>query len=246
MVSFLCWRPDRDGYNNTLRGTIRVTKDLKFHASDLVLAVHGTDSRRYAGSIIQRLIDSNSFSKSDITYIDRGTMKTQLVSFKNAIKLVMVLPGKNAKDGRANFAQVLLQFIAGDAQLKSDIDKNAESNDLLNILAREALQIETSETASSNNQNGNVPSAAASVGEKNLVCSTLSPLPRQLRSLSFSKAGGHLNTHPIPFPIRGACAEHEFSHASSGSSHRARSQQADAGALFASRDTVKSAAAGRA
>ena len=96
-LSFLYWQPDKDGYKNIPRGTIRVTKDLHFHATDLVWAIHGSDNRSYAGTIIKRLIDSNTFCESDITYLDRGAMRTQLVSFKNSIKLVMVLPGKNAK-----------------------------------------------------------------------------------------------------------------------------------------------------
>ena len=160
LPSFLFWRPDYDGYKNIPHGTIRVTKDIMFNAIDLVWAVHGSNSRRYAGVVLQRVIESNALYESDFSYIQRGTVKTQLVSFKNAIKLAMVLPGKNAKDGRADFAHVLLQFIAGDAGLKAAIDKNAESTALLNILAREAIRIESCDTGPSN------ASAAAPAGER--------------------------------------------------------------------------------
>ena len=54
--SFQYWRPDYDGYNNIPCGTIRVTKDLEFHAVDLVWAVHGSSCRRYAGEVLQRVI----------------------------------------------------------------------------------------------------------------------------------------------------------------------------------------------
>jgi hypothetical protein len=150
LPSFLFWRPEYDGYNNIPRGTIRVTKDIMFNAIDLVWAVHGSNSRGYAGTVLQRVIESNALCESDFSYIQRGTVKTQLVSFKNAIKLVMALPGKNARDGRADFAHVLLQFIAGDPRLKATIDKNAESTALLYILAREAIRIETSDAGPSN------------------------------------------------------------------------------------------------
>ena len=171
LPSFLLWRPDYDGYNNIPHGTIRVTRDIMFHVIDLVWAVHGSNNRSYARVVLQRVIDSNALYESDFSYIQRGHVKTQLVSFKNAIKLVMALPGKNAKLGRADFAHVLLHFIAGDTQLKAAIDKNAESTDLLNILAREAIRIESSDAGPS------TAPAAAPAGEKPCVCMLAIPPP---------------------------------------------------------------------
>ena len=43
---------------------------------------------------------------------------------------------------REKFARVLYLFYAGDAELKSKIDDNAESKMWINILAREALKSE--------------------------------------------------------------------------------------------------------
>ena len=60
-LSFLYWRPDRDGYKHMPCGTIRVTKNLHFHATDLVWAIHGSDNRSYARTILKRLIDPNTF-----------------------------------------------------------------------------------------------------------------------------------------------------------------------------------------
>ena len=142
--------PEMD--HNTPHGTIRVTRDIMFHVIDLVWAVHGSNNRSYARVVLQRVIDSNALYESDFSYIQRGHVKTQLVSFKNAIKLVMTLPGKNAKLGRADFAHVLLHFIGGDTRLKAAIDNNAESTDLLNILARQGIRlgIESSDAGPSN------------------------------------------------------------------------------------------------
>ena len=50
-----------------------------------------------------------------------------MVSFANAIKLLMLLPGKLAQAHRSKFAQTLCQYYAGDAKLKAEIDRNAGS-----------------------------------------------------------------------------------------------------------------------
>ena len=48
-----------------------------------------------------------------------------MVSFANAIKLLMLLPGKLAQTHRSKFAQTLCQYYGGDAKLKAEIDRNA-------------------------------------------------------------------------------------------------------------------------
>ena len=65
-----------------------------------------------------------------------------IVSFPNTIKLLMLLGGKKAMIEREKFARVLYLFYAGDAELKTKIEDNAESKHWINILAREALKSE--------------------------------------------------------------------------------------------------------
>jgi hypothetical protein len=69
-------------------------------------------------------------------------LKIGMVSFANAIKLLMLLPGKLAQAHRSKFAQTLCQYYAGDAKLKAEIDRNAGSSEWLHVLAREALAAE--------------------------------------------------------------------------------------------------------
>ena len=134
----LNWRPHCDEYK-IKRGTVRITKESNINAIDLVSAVCSKD-RNDAARTLKRLIASEKLSDTDLTYISVGTTKKiSMVSFTNAIKLMMLLPGKLAQVNRQKFAQILHQYYAGTAELKAQIDRNASSPDLLHILAREAL-----------------------------------------------------------------------------------------------------------
>jgi hypothetical protein len=161
----ILWRPEHGEEHTIPSGTIRITKDLHIHAIDLIQIVCNTN-RNYAAQILRRIVAGNQFCVSDITFVVRGNRKTPLVSFNQAFKLMMVLPGVKAKDGRGKFAQVIHAFIAGDPELKTKIDENAESLHWFNVLARESLQAdraaasnrqthETSSSAGAANCNGN-------------------------------------------------------------------------------------------
>ena len=137
----LNWRPQCDEYK-ILCGTVRITKELNINAIDLVSAVCRKD-RNDAGKTLRRLIASEKLSGTDITYIYVGaTKKISMVSFTNAVKLLMLLPGKIAQANRGKFARILHQYYADSTVLKPQIDRNAASTELLHILAREALAAE--------------------------------------------------------------------------------------------------------
>lgn len=76
-----------------------------------------------------------------------GGPKTKLVSFRDAIQLVMVLPGKIAKETRAQFASIIERYLAGDKTLHAEIDGNAESNSTIAQLARESITSGDGESA---------------------------------------------------------------------------------------------------
>lgn len=135
------WLPVCDEYNVPC-GTVRVTKELNFHATDLVNAVCRR-GRNQAAWTLRYLITHKRFDESDFTYIYVGTVKKiRMVSFANAVKLLMLLPGKLAQANRSKFAQTLYQYYAGDAKLKAEIDRNAGSSEWIHVLAREALAAE--------------------------------------------------------------------------------------------------------
>jgi hypothetical protein len=69
----------------------------------------------------------------------RGNGRTKLVSFKDGIELIMVLPGKIAKETRAQFAGIIQRYLAGDHSLIAEIQSNAASSAPIAELARESL-----------------------------------------------------------------------------------------------------------
>ena len=153
----LNWQPHYDKYK-ILCGTVRITKELNINAIDLVSAVCQKD-RNGAGTTLRRLIAGEQLSDTDVTYIYVGaTKKISVVSFTNAVKLLMLLPGKLAQVNRGKFARILHHYYAGSAELKAHIDRNAASLELLHMLAREALTDErAAESQHAEKDTGEVP-----------------------------------------------------------------------------------------
>ena len=69
----------------------------------------------------------------------RGGRPTKYLRFQDAIDLIMVLPGKLAKETRSKFADILRRYMAGDASLMGEIDANAQSSSAAAELARASL-----------------------------------------------------------------------------------------------------------
>jgi len=120
--------------------TVRITDDNLIYAVDLVMVVTG-QSRDDAGKVLRRLSDDifHSDKMSERQLSKRGGAKTKLISFKHALELIMVLPGKIAKETRAQFADVIHRYMAGDPSLAAEIEANAESSDPVNQFARATL-----------------------------------------------------------------------------------------------------------
>ena len=121
--------------------TVRVTDDGMIFAVDLVMAITGKN-RNDAGAVLRGLSDdifsSAKFAERKIP--GKGNAKTKLISLPNAIQLVMVLPGKFAKELRSQFADVLTRYMAGDKSLICEIEANEESDSPVAVLARASLE----------------------------------------------------------------------------------------------------------
>ena len=121
--------------------TVLVTADGYIDAIQLVVAFSCV-TPRYASSVLSRLPE-NVFSSSN--FIARkiksgsGNAKTKLVSIKNAINLIMVLPGTEAKEYRQKFASIIQRYIAGDGTMVDELAHNAMATDPVSLLARESL-----------------------------------------------------------------------------------------------------------
>lgn len=76
----------------------------------------------------------------------RGGPPTKLLAIQHAIELVMVLPGKVAKETRVQFANVLRRYMAGDESLVDEVRANAQSTSPVAQLARQSLPPQQEET----------------------------------------------------------------------------------------------------
>lgn len=93
---------------------VRVTEDGLLYAVDLVMVMTG-QTRDQTGKIIRRL--TNDIFQSDKLsdrQSDKGGWPTKLITFQNAIELVMVLPGKMAKETRTQHLPNRVQDIIKD------------------------------------------------------------------------------------------------------------------------------------
>ena len=90
-------------------------------------------------------IPEDTFSSTKIVerqLSNRGGPKTKLVSFDDAILLVMVLPGKVARETRVQFRDIIRSFMGGDQSLHAKIDANAQSNSPIAQMARASMATE--------------------------------------------------------------------------------------------------------
>ncbi len=118
---------------------MRVTSDGLLYAVDLVMVVTGL-ARDQSGLVLRRLSDEifPSIKLIERKLPGKGNAHTKLVSFQDAIELVMVLPGKVAKETRTKFADIIRRYLAGDRSLIAEIQANAQSDAPIAQLARAA------------------------------------------------------------------------------------------------------------
>ena len=120
--------------------TVRVTPDKFLYAVDLVMVM--TNKDRDQAAMVLRRLSEKVFSSSK--FIERrtsshGGYKTKLLGFKDAINLIMVLPGKFAREARKQFANIIHRYLAGDASLLEEIQSNSNSISAISQLARETF-----------------------------------------------------------------------------------------------------------
>ena len=122
---------------------VRVTDDKPalIWAIDLAVAVTGKN-RDDAGWVLRNLkpeiFDPVKFTETNLPA--NGGKKTKLVTFEHALELVMVLPGKIAKEFRVKACDILKRYFAGDASLVPEIEANADRNEPINLLSRQNLK----------------------------------------------------------------------------------------------------------
>ena len=124
--------------------TVRVTPDGMICVIDLVMVMTGQD-RNYAGFTLRRLPEEDfpSHKYCDRRFPGKGNAHMKVVSMKDALILVMVLPGKTAKETRTKFANILERYMAGDGTLHAEIQANASSSSPIAQMARGSLGLQS-------------------------------------------------------------------------------------------------------
>jgi len=110
--------------------TVRVTADGLLYAVDLVMVMTGKNCNHANETL--RDLDSSLFNSEK--FVTRG--RSKYLTFQDALELVMVLPGKVAKETRVKFSNIIKRYMAGDESLVDEIRTNAVSTSPLAQLAR--------------------------------------------------------------------------------------------------------------
>jgi hypothetical protein len=126
--------------------TVRYTHDNYIYAVDFVMVVTALQ-RDQAGLSLRRVIAKNLLS---IQMIERntggkGNGKTQLISLRDALQLIMLLPGETAKAVRLEMAQIMTRVLGGDESLVDLLRANAASDSPIAQMARASLAAEQME-----------------------------------------------------------------------------------------------------
>ena len=117
-----------DGIDTPSKQVVHLSEDSKIHAVDLVMRITG-HNRNYSAEILRRLEKNDTFDSSKfILRISDGSRghPNKLLTFQDAIELVMVLPGQIAKAIRAQFANVITQYMLRHLGSKNPADVENE------------------------------------------------------------------------------------------------------------------------
>jgi hypothetical protein len=106
--------------------SVRITNDGFLNAVDLVMAVTLKDNEASAKAI-RTVVGHGHFNANKIVQrrtSGSGNSKTKFISFGDAIELIMVLPGRIAKQIRVKFADVIVRYLDGDRTMCTEIEEN--------------------------------------------------------------------------------------------------------------------------
>jgi hypothetical protein len=111
------------------------------HLVAVEIAMLGTGKNRNTAGAVLRNIPEEQFTSTKFiekSLPGKGNHRTKLVTFQDAIELIMILPGKIAKEFRLKFVDVIKRYLAGDHSLIQEIQDNAMSDAPIQQMAREA------------------------------------------------------------------------------------------------------------
>ena len=120
-------------------GHVTVSKDGMFYATELSMLVTGKDRQHANNAIVDLKPEIFNTQKLVVRSMPgRGNGRTKLVTFQDALELIMVLPGQIAKEFRLKFVDIIKRYLAGDHTLIQEVEANAKSDAPIHQMAREA------------------------------------------------------------------------------------------------------------
>jgi hypothetical protein len=104
---------------------VRVTDDGFVFALDLISVITQTD-KKCSAQLLRRL-SNEIFDSEKIMHrhiFTKGVYETKLLSFHDAIELIMVLPGKKAQMVKKQFANIIVRYLDGDRSMCNQLKEN--------------------------------------------------------------------------------------------------------------------------
>ena len=111
--------------------SVRVTHDGLLYAEDLVMVVAGKEREDSAKVILPTTFQPEHFA---CRQPEKGGHPTKLLTFQNALGLVMVLPGRVTS---TQFTNIIECYLAGDHSLILEIRANAASDSRRSLMTDE-------------------------------------------------------------------------------------------------------------
>jgi len=119
---------------------VPVTDDNLLYAPELISVVNGNGGD-YARQLLARICKKD-FDRNKIIERKINNSKIKLISFADAIPLIMVIPGKITDQTREKFADIIQRYNGGERSLIVEINANAQSDDQIALMARDSLAAE--------------------------------------------------------------------------------------------------------
>ena len=110
---------------------------------DIIMHMCGMENKRAAEVWDRLTLDQKkevSAFCGNLQFPGPGQKTQPVITFPGALKLMMFLPGENAKKNRSAMSTIMHRYFAGDPSLLGEIESNANSNHPMAQMARASLE----------------------------------------------------------------------------------------------------------
>lgn len=123
--------------------TVRITDGTPPLISVIdIVRIVTENNNDYSAQIIRNMNNNHSDVMSScqtFKFPGKGQRNTPVADFQTILKILQHLPGPSAAKYREKTAETLTRYFAGDQSLHQEIDRNLQSNNPINQIARESM-----------------------------------------------------------------------------------------------------------